>query len=92
MTMIEIETKPLSDVDEIAARRAVAGVDADILDAGGTPDQAEAVRTALRLHLLGDEVAAHAELAKVFPHAMADQLLLEFKKGSAAAAAPPRAA
>ncbi len=89
------ERSDLSEIDEIVARRAVAGVDADILAAGGTADQADAVHTALRFYLLGDVAEARIALSKVFAEGMVESLLSEFKEGAAAAApsgTPARAA
>jgi hypothetical protein len=86
MSTIETESTPLVEADEIAVRRAVAGVDADILAAGGTAEQAEAVRSALRYYLLGEHCEARRELAKAYPEDMVEQFIEQFKQGAAAAA------
>jgi hypothetical protein len=77
----------MKPVDEITARRAVSGADADVLEAGGTPHQAEAVRVALKYWFLGDVERARSELGNAFPSGMVSQLLDEFAKGAAGRAA-----
>ena len=75
----------LKQLDDITARRAAAGADADVREAGGSPEEAEAVAAALRHYLLGDMAGARRELGKVFRNGMVDRILAEFDRGAAAA-------
>lgn len=70
---------------EIAARRAVVGVDEDILRAGGSPDEADAVALALRKYLLGDETGAISVLLKTFPTEVAEEIFAKLASGAKAA-------
>ncbi len=70
-------------INEISARRAVAGADADIMAAGGTPEQAEAVRVALKLWFLKDFQGARVELSKAFQNGMVERVMKAFAAGAA---------
>lgn len=80
--------------DEIAARRAVAGVAREILDAGGTPEQADAMAIALQHFLLGDLAAARSALVEIggFKNGTVQLILDEFAKGAASRRAKAAAA
>ncbi len=82
MSEVTNQRETMKPLDEITARRAAAGTDADILAAGGTPEQADAVRVALRLWFLSDVKGARTELAKAFQNGMVDRILTEFEKGA----------
>jgi hypothetical protein len=73
-----VAVKPL---DEIGARRAVAGLDVDMIEqAGVSPAEADAVAAALRQFLIGDIYEARKGLEKVFRNGTVDQILAEFGK------------
>ena len=74
-------------VDEIAARRAVAGTDADMVEAGLTPEQADAMTAALRFYLKGEIAEARQVLEGVFKSCTVDRVLAEFAQASAKTAA-----
>jgi hypothetical protein len=74
-------------VDEITARRALAGADADMLEAGLTPVQADAMTVALRYYLLNEHEEARRVLDKVFMNGTVDRILQEFSRGATAAQA-----
>ena len=69
-------------IEEIAARRAVAGVAEEIILDGGSPEQADAVSAALRHHLLGDRDKARRALTSAFLNETADQILAQFDEGA----------
>ena len=58
-------------VDEITARRALAGADADMLEAGLTPVQADAMTVALRYYLLNEHDEARRVLDVVSGYCVA---------------------
>lgn len=62
-------------VDEISARRAVAGADADLLEAGLNSDQADAMTVALRQYLLGSINEARATLLGAFDQISTQRIL-----------------
>jgi hypothetical protein len=70
-----IRVKP---VNEVEARRAVAGLDADIMEQGLPSKEAEAITTALRLYLMGDEDAARAVLNNAFVNGTVDEIIAQF--------------
>jgi hypothetical protein len=71
--------------EELAARRAVAGVDLEIIRAGGSAEEADAVSIALRRFLLGDEDGARRALAEAFPNGMAKKIMAKFNASARAA-------
>jgi hypothetical protein len=78
MSETHMALKPL---DEIVARRAVAGLDADMIEqAGVSPAEADAVSAALRQFLVGDVAGARLELERVFRNGTIDEILAEFSK------------
>jgi hypothetical protein len=79
MSDVHMALKPL---DEVVARRTVAGLDADMIEQTGvSPHEADAVSSALRQYLIGDMPGARAELARAFPDAdTVDEILAEFGK------------
>jgi hypothetical protein len=79
MSDVHMALKPL---DEVVARRTVAGLDADMIEQTGvSPHEADAVSTALRQYLIGDMDGARLELAKVFSDSeTVDEILAEFGK------------
>lgn len=72
-------------VQEIAARRAVEGVDEMVLRAGGSPAQADAIALAFRLFLLGEKKQAGSVLCGAFPTEIADLILAQFAQPRRAA-------
>lgn len=97
--MSDIHTvEPLTE-DTLAARqivataigKAVAGADEEILKAGGSPEQASAVKTALRLFMFGDKDGAREVLSAVFRNGMVDRILSEFAAAAAEAEAEAEA-
>lgn len=77
------------DSDEEAARRAVEGVDEQVRKAGGSPEQADAMRIALRYFLLGDEENSRRALVDIggFKNGTVDRILEQFAEGRSDAAA-----
>jgi hypothetical protein len=73
-------TAGVKPVDDITARRAVAGVDIDFIEAGGPPEAADTVSTALRRFLEGDEAGARAELCSKFRNGTVDEIIDQFRR------------
>jgi hypothetical protein len=66
-------------VNEVEARRVVAGLDADMIEeAGVTPAEADAVSVALRHYLVGDLDGAREVLNRTYTHGTVDAILAEF--------------
>ena len=65
-------------LDELEARRAVAGLDADIMEEGLSSEEAEAMTLALRHFLMGHESTARAILSSVFVNGTVDEVLAQF--------------
>ena len=77
---------PVKPVDDITARRAVAGTDVEFIEAGGPPEAADAVAIALRRFLEGDEDTARAVLGSKFKNGTVDEILDGFRRELDAAA------
>lgn len=66
-------------VNELEARRAVAGLDVEIIERLHVPpDYADAITLALRKYLVGDEPGARAILEDTFKNGTPDRVLAEF--------------
>jgi len=68
----------LKPVNEVEARRAVAGLDADIMEEGLPSEEAEAITKALRLYLMGNEADARAVLSGTFVNGTVDDIMAQF--------------
>jgi hypothetical protein len=76
--MAEVGTS-VKPVNELEARRVVAGLDADMIEeADVTPAEADAVSTALRHYLVGDVVGAREVLQRTYANGTVDAIIAEF--------------